>query len=150
MILIKTFYACKCDRCGVIHDESDIAYWSSEDDAIQNATDSDWHYDSNKGKAYCPDCYEVIDNDEVKILEDYPKHLKTLLGFIERIMCATSKNVFEYESNFNVKFNLYKRDMELFELDYIKSLLGDRFVSFDIDNEPEYSNSKNGIIVFKK
>lgn len=64
MIIKQTFYAVKCDVCETIN-ESEYQFWNSESYAIEVAGDSDWHIDDDNH--YCPDCWTLDENGEVKI-----------------------------------------------------------------------------------
>lgn len=66
MILEKTFYAVKCDNCGVIHKTDDIEYWESAESAWGWADPSGWAL-INDDTQYCPDCYSYGDDDELII-----------------------------------------------------------------------------------
>ncbi|NLZ31337.1 MAG: hypothetical protein GX885_11475 [Methanomicrobiales archaeon] len=60
MIKEVTMYQAVCDRCGAIVDEEYMA-WSEEWMAIEEAIENDWKEIS--GKLYCPDCYEIEDDE---------------------------------------------------------------------------------------
>jgi hypothetical protein len=133
MIVSEIFYGVTCNRCYELFEEHDISYWSDEGSAIENATENEWLEKENKH--YCPNCQRVNDEtDEVEILEDYPKQLKTLRNFIKKILKRYSE-VYECEKEFLIKFHLNNQPkLEIFEVNYIKDLLGDKFISLDYEN----------------
>lgn len=135
MIITKVFYGIKCDRCGELFEDGEHSFWSDESSAIENSTDSDWAEVNNKH--YCSNCHEVNDEtDEIKVFEEYPQQLKTLNDFIDKILKGVSRNVLEYDDNFLIKCNFYyKPKLDLFVVDYIKSLLGEKFISLDCEVE---------------
>ena len=139
MIITEVFYGIKCDRCGEIFEDGEHSFWSDESSAIENACESDWK--EVNGKYYCTNCCEVNEEtDEIKVFEDYSQQLKTLNGFIDKILKGTSRDVLEYEDSFMIKCRLYnKPKFELFEVDYIKSLLGEKFISLDYE-EGKYNS----------
>ena len=135
MIITEVFYGVKCDRCGEIFEDGEHSFWSDESSAIENASDSEWA--KLNGKHYCSNCYEVNEEtDEIKVFEEYPQPLKTLNRFIDKILKGVSRNVSEYEDHFLIKcYFYYKPKLDLFEVDYIKSLLGEKFISLDYEIE---------------
>ncbi len=149
MIITEVFYGLKCNRCGELFEDGEHSFWNDESSAIENAYESDWA--ELKGKHYCPNCHEIDEEtDEVKVYEEYPQHLKTLNGFIDRILHGTSRNVIEKDNDFFlIKCQFYQKPkLDLFEVEYIKSLLGDKFISLDYE-EGKY-NSFTCCIKFKK
>lgn len=140
MIISEIFYGVKCDRCDEVFEDNDSSFWSDESSATEYATESEWLERGHKH--YCPNCQKIDEEtDEVVILEPYPKELKTLIQFIKKIV-KKNTTVFEFESHFLIKFHLYNQlKLESFEVDYIKSLLGEKFISL------EYEDVKyNGLI----
>jgi len=133
MIITEVFYGIKCDRCGKLFEDGEHSFWCDESSAIENSSDSDWS--EKNGKHYCPNCHEVNEEtDEVKVFEEYPQQLKTLNGFIDKILKGISRDVLEYEDSFLIKCRFYyKPKLDLFEVDYIKSLLGEKFISLDYE-----------------
>lgn len=65
MIIEKTFYAIRCDNCGVIHRWDEGEYWSDKGMAWEMAGESDW--EMIEDKHYCDECYGVGDDDETII-----------------------------------------------------------------------------------
>jgi hypothetical protein len=135
MILKEIFYAVKCDRCGEIHNDGEHSFWNSDGDAFEQAFESDWI--EQKGKHYCPDCYEKTDvDDEYKVSEPFPEHLKTLNKFIDRVTKAWDRKVGENENEFIVKnkfmYSANQRFTE-FEEHFIKELIGPRFISLEYE-----------------
>lgn len=139
MIITEVFYGVKCNRCGELYEDGEHSFWGDESSAIENSTNSDWA--ELNGKHYCPNCHEVDEEtDEIKVFKEYPQPLKTLNGFIDKILKGISRDVLEYEDSFMIKCRLYnKPKFELFEVDYIKSLLGEKFISLDYE-EGKYNN----------
>lgn len=148
MILTEIFYAVKCNRCGDVCDNGDYSFWNEESDAVENAYDSGWT--ELKGKHYCEGCHETNEvTDEIVVFEDYPQHLKTLNSFIDKVVKGLTRKVFEYESDFHVKFKLYKYSrLEQSEENYIKNLLGEYFSS--LEYEVGKYDSKSCIIKIKR
>jgi hypothetical protein len=133
MIVSEIFYGVTCNRCDELFEEHDVSYWSDEGLVIENATESEWLEIGNKH--YCPNCQRVNDEtDEVEILEDYPKQLKVLRKFIKNILKRYSE-VYELDKEFLIKFHLNNQPkLEIFEVNYIKDLLGGKFISLDYEN----------------
>jgi hypothetical protein len=65
MIIKETFYGVECDACGKLFEGYEYSFWSDENYALENATDSEWIKDDKKH--YCPDCYSYDDNDNLII-----------------------------------------------------------------------------------
>lgn len=135
MIITEVFYGVKCDRCGETFEDGEHSFWSDESSAIENASDSEWV--ELNGKHYCSNCHEVNeDTDEIKVFEEFPQPLKTLNGFIDKILKGVSRSILEYEDHFLIKcYFYYKSRLDSFEVDYIKSLLGEKFISLDYEVE---------------
>lgn len=148
MIITEIFYAVKCNRCGTVYDDSEHSFWSDEGISIENALESDWKDVNNKH--YCPNCCEVDEEtDEIKVYEDYPKHLKTLNTVIDKVLQGLSRQVFEHENTFVVKCRFYDTPiLQSFQVEYIKNLLGEKFVSLDYVNG-KHNNSECCIILNK-
>lgn len=62
-------YSLMCDNChkGYIESGSDYCVWLEESIAIESATENDWI--EHEGKHYCPNCYEVDEDDNITIKE---------------------------------------------------------------------------------
>ena len=62
-------YSLICDNCGETFVENYCNYsvWIDIDMAIEYAKDRDWI--EHEGKHYCPECYEVDNDDNVIIKE---------------------------------------------------------------------------------
>jgi len=150
MIVSEIFYGVKCDRCGEVYEDGEHSFWTEEDSAIENAIESEWA--QLKGKHYCTGCHEVNeDTDEVIPYEEFPKYLKTLNSFLDRIAQGTSRQVQEPDgtNQFIVKGRFYnKAKFADFEENYIKSLIGEYFISLEYE-EGKY-NSRSYTIVIKK
>ena len=56
----KMMYNVKCDVCGALADEM---YWESKESAEYVARDS--YFKKLGGKHYCPQCWEIDDNDDL-------------------------------------------------------------------------------------
>ena len=148
MIITEVFYAVKCNRCGTVYDDSEHSFWSDEGISVENALESDWKEVNNKH--YCTDCYEIDEEtDEIKVYEDYPKHLKTLNTVIDKVLQGLSRQVLEHENTFVVKCRFYDTPiLQPFQVEYIKNLLGEKFVSLDYVNG-KHNNSECCIILIK-
>lgn len=130
MIIDKTFYGVKCDRCERVYEECDFSFWDDKSSAIENAMENDWVEINNKH--YCPNCYERDEEtDEIKVLEDYPEVIKTLKNFISKTLKGIVRNVFEDDSHYIIESSFYsKQRLEQFEIGYIQGLLGEKLVSY--------------------
>ena len=63
MIISNIFYAVKCDRCGKVNENYDgIQFWASPENALELSVGEDWEEINNKH--YCPDCFELNEEDE--------------------------------------------------------------------------------------
>lgn len=62
-------YALICDNCGKTYTENycDYSIWLEPDMAIEEAEYEGWI--EHKDKHYCPNCYELDDNDNIVIKE---------------------------------------------------------------------------------
>lgn len=132
MIISEIFYGLKCDRCGDVFDDSEHSFWTDQGAAMEYAEESDWK--ELNGRHYCQSCHEVDEEtEEVRPLAAYPKHLKTFNGFIDRIV-GGRRQLIEYNDHFLAKCNFYHRPkLEAYEVEYIKSLLGENFVSLEYE-----------------
>lgn len=140
MIITEVFYGLKCNRCGELYEDGEHSFWSDESSAIENAYESYWT--GLNGRHYCPNCHEFDEEtEEVKVYEEYPAHLKTLIRYIDKILRGTSRNVIENDKEFFlVKCRFYyKPRLDLFEIEYIKGLLGEKFISLDYEVGPHNS-----------
>jgi len=61
MIVTEIFFGVKCNRCGDVCSDGEHEYWSDEDNALENAINSDWL--GYKKKHYCGNCYDWITNE---------------------------------------------------------------------------------------
>lgn len=133
MIIKEIFYGVKCDRCGKIHNDGDHEFWNDEHSPVEYAMDSDWIEKENKH--YCDDCYELSDEaGEILVYEEWPKELKTLVTFVDKIIKGWSRNVFEYNDRFEVKCNL-RNGLNMHDRNYISSLLSDKLIKIDVSSE---------------
>jgi len=133
MIVAEVFYGVKCDRCGELYEDGEHSFWSDQDISIENTYESGWI--ELKNNHYCNDCHEFNEEtEEVKVFEDYPAHIKTLNKFIDEILLGTRREFFEYDNHFLIRCSFYKKPkIDLFEVDYVKNLLGDKFISLDYE-----------------
>lgn len=139
MIKTAVLYGLKCDRCGELYEDGEYSFWTDEDSVIERAYEDDWI--ELKGKHYCPNCHEIDEETgEIKVYEQYPHHLKTLNEFIDNVLHGALRTVAENAIDyFLVNFRLYRKPkLDLFEVEYIKSLLGDKFISL-VYEEGEYN-----------
>jgi hypothetical protein len=60
MITEEKCYVMTCDKCGCVCNEQGH---SDRNNAIEAADDSGWYISENKH--YCPDCYEMDDNEQL-------------------------------------------------------------------------------------
>lgn len=67
MILERTFYGIRCDRCGKDLECGEYDSFCDIDDAMVVAKDSGWI--KVRGRHYCEECHRYGDDDEL-ILED--------------------------------------------------------------------------------
>lgn len=106
MIISGIFYAVKCDRCGVIAGDDEYSWLSTDSEALENAINSEWLEKDNKH--YCPSCYHVDDSDNEVVNPEWPKELKQVQTFIEKVLNRRAI-VEEYENNktFTIKFHDY-------------------------------------------
>ena len=60
-------YALICDNCGKTYIENyhDYSVWLEPDTAIEEAEYEDWI--EHEDKHYCPNCYELDDDDNIVI-----------------------------------------------------------------------------------
>lgn len=136
MIVNEIFHAVKCNRCSEIFDSGEIAYWSDEDTAVENALESDWIEINNKH--YCPDCYDEVEGEDV-IREDYPEHVKKLRQFFDKIIMG-SISIFEYEDYFMFKHRLYNStQLNGYDEDYILNRFGDKIISIGYEKNEGYN-----------
>jgi phage FluMu protein Com len=138
MIITEIFYGIRCNRCGELLEDGECSFWSDEGSAIENATESSWV--EIKGKHYCPDCHIMNEEtDEIIVFEEYPQPLKKLNRFIDKILTGVRRSIFENTDIFLIKCTFYSKPrLEIYEVDYIKSLMGEKFISL------EYEDGKYG------
>lgn len=148
MIVEEIFYGVKCNRCKEVYEDGEHSYWSDADSAIENATESEWI--EQKGKHYCTNCYDIKeDTDEIIVLPEYSKELKTLVKYCEVIGYAVT--IRDTETHFVINLHLsYRGELNEAETNYIKSLVTDKFDSIIYDSSKYNSqNKKCTISVFK-
>ena len=66
----KYFYNVRCHACGQLADPE--MWYDSEEDAEYVAEESEFL--QIDGEWYCPECYEVDDNDNYVVIEHKKKH----------------------------------------------------------------------------
>jgi len=139
MIITEIFYAVKCNRCDEVCDDTEHSFWVDENTAIENATDSEWI--EQKGKHYCPNCCEFNEETEEQTPKpDFPKHIKNLKKFLEKIVVGVSETIIEKEDCFIISLGLYNRNsIENFEENYIKEFLGGKFISIECRKHERYT-----------
>jgi hypothetical protein len=105
MIVNEIFHGVQCDRCGEIHDGGDYSFYSDEQSALDSAIDDEWI--EEKGKHYCPNCYEFDEEtDEPVPYPPYPDEVKKVCDFISYVLKACPE-VHENTEGFIVVFNEY-------------------------------------------
>ena len=74
MIKEVTTFSLICDNCNRLFMSSfeEFALWVTESDAVEASIDDD--QTKYKGKHYCPNCYELDDNDNIVIIEKEEKN----------------------------------------------------------------------------
>lgn len=139
MIIKEIFYGLKCNRCGTTFSDGEHEFWSDEDSAIEYAYDSDWI--EEKGKHYCVSCHEHNEEkDENVPFPEFPKHLKELDKFLKNINGWDRVINESSDDMFIISKRLYDRDNLLsFEEDYIKGLMGEKFISLEYLKAESYS-----------
>lgn len=62
-------YGIQCDVCGKLftNEHSGFSLFVDKNQVKEEAQDYDWFIE--KEECYCPDCYEIDDNDNIKIKE---------------------------------------------------------------------------------
>ena len=68
MIAKVEMYTVECDNCKKTSgDDSDFSCWGDKAYALEDAIESNWK--EHEGKHYCPDCYEIYEDENVIITE---------------------------------------------------------------------------------
>ena len=62
MISEEKCYVMTCDKCGVVCNEQGYA---DKNDVLEAANNCEWYISENNH--YCPDCYEMDDDDNLVI-----------------------------------------------------------------------------------
>lgn len=139
MIVSEIFYGVKCNRCGEQHDDGEHSFWSDEHNAVEQAMDSEWIEEKNKH--YCPNCYDYDEeSDEKKPLPDFPQHIKNLIKFCDKMIVGSDRNINEKDDCFIISKGLYnKQKLDDFEVNYIKEMLGDKFISLECKKHERYT-----------
>jgi|ERR1035437_1146929 hypothetical protein len=96
MIITEVFYGVKCNRCGKIHDDSEHAFYSDEDNAVESAIDDEWG--GLYGKHYCPDCHSRNeDEDDITPFPPFPNHVKLIRKLFSSMIRSTREIIIENE-----------------------------------------------------
>ena len=138
MIISEIFYGIKCNRCNETCGE-EHAFWCDEESAIENAMESEWI--EEKGKHYCPNCYEFDEEKDDNISKpDYPEHIKKLKKFLDKIVVGVSETTKETTETFTLIKGLYN-ETKLSEVNenYIRQFLGDKLVSIECKKHERYT-----------
>lgn len=63
-------YGVECDICKdvYVNEYSGLSVWVDDDSAIEEAQEDGWLIED--GKCYCPNCYEIDEEDKVVIKSD--------------------------------------------------------------------------------
>lgn len=69
MIKEVTAFSLICDNCNRLFMSSfeEFTLWVTKSDAVEASINDDWI--EHKDKHYCPNCYELDDNDNIVIKE---------------------------------------------------------------------------------
>ena len=147
MIVSEIFYGVKCNRCGKQYEDGEHSFWSDEDNAIDNAMESEWI--EEKGKHYCPECYEYNEEkDENLPKKDFPEYIKKTKKFIDKMLLSYSAKISEKEDYFKISTGIYSgTTFEKFEENYIKELLGKNLNSLEYQKHERYTRYDCVILV---
>lgn len=147
MIVSEIFYGVKCNRCKEQFEDGEHSFWSDEDSALENATESEWI--EEKGKHYCPNCYDYNDEFETQsIRPDFPEYVTKLKNFIDKILKSYSATISEKEDYFEISTGIYSgTSFEKFEENYIKDLLGEKLISLEYQKHERYTRYDCVILV---
>lgn len=141
MITKEIFYGVKCNRCKEdFQDYNDHSFWIDENSAIEQAIESEWIEENNKH--FCPNCYDYNEEEDKNIIKDeFPNHVKELKKFFDKMIYGISESIIETEdASFIVATSLYNRQkLEIFEENYIKEMLDDKFISLEYKKHERYS-----------
>jgi len=75
MIYPTFYYTAICDNCKIEYSDTDSEFGSMSDEAEMQLVieEEGWHIEKatpyNPEKSYCPDCYFIDDDDQVKVKE---------------------------------------------------------------------------------
>lgn len=134
MIVTEVFYGLKCSRCLEQYDDGDHSYWDDEHTVIENALESDWFV--TNGKHYCPDCHE----DELPKPE-FPEHIVKIKKFLTQMIRGNSTIINEIDGKFIISKHLYNQvELDSFDENYIKEMLGDKLISIEVKKHERFSN----------
>ena len=130
MIVKEIFYGVECDRCKELHNDGDHEFWFDEDSAVEYAIQSDWI--KHNGKHYCEDCYEIDDEDRVLVYDDYPEYLNSVINFIQGAL-KKRVDVIDKGNSFVIKSTSWHEFFKERDIDYLKSVLHDKYYEFTFD-----------------
>lgn len=132
MIFSEQLFTMKCDRCKeMLCSEDSYNYSLDVQSLIEDAIDSGWI--NINSKHYCEKCY---DPETLKPYDAFPGYVKGIIDFVYKILKGTNVQVIENEVGFiTIKFDRYQSKNEVFEINYIKDRLGEKFVSIDCKYE---------------
>ena len=141
MITKEIFYGVKCNRCKEdFLDYNDHSFWIDENSAVEQAIESEWIEENNKH--YCPNCYDYNEEEDKNIIkEEFSNHVKELKKFFDKMIYGISESIIETEDgSFIVATSLHNRqNLENFEENYIKEMLGNKFISLECKKHERYS-----------
>ena len=147
MIVSEIFYGVKCNRCGEQYEDGEHSFWSDEDNAIENAMESEWI--EEKGKHYCTECYEYNEEKDENLPKiDFPEYIKKTKKFIDKMLLSYSAKISEKEDYFEISTGIYNETtFEKFEENYIKELLGKNLISLEYQKHERYTRYDCVILV---
>ena len=150
MIVSEIFYGVKCNRCGEQYEDGEHSFWSDEDNAIENAIESEWI--EEKGKHYCTECYEYNEEKDENLPKiDFPEYIKKTKKFIDKMLLSYSAKISEKEDYFEISTGIYSGTrFEKFEENYIKELLRENLISLEYQKHERYTRYDCIILVKRK
>lgn len=149
MIVSEIFYGVKCNRCGEQYEDGEHSFWSDESGAVENAMESEWI--EEKGKHYCTKCYEYNEEFEIQSIKpDFPKNVKLLKKFFDRIIIGHSSNITEQENEFKVSIILPNQEgLKSYDTNYITDMLGSSLISIKVEKHERWS-SYNCVVLVRR
>lgn len=134
MIITEILYGAKCDRCSIYYDGEYSFFMDQE--SIKNELDySSWL--TKDDKHYCSMCYDINEEtDEIKVKDFYPECYLLLIAFVRNIIRGSVVRVIEAGDTYLVQFReKWKSPMSIADINYIKELLGKKYVSIEVVEE---------------